>query len=64
MNNNIKISIIVPSFNSERYISRCLKSLINQTYKNLEIIVIDDCSTDNSCKIIEEFQKNIIILYY
>lgn len=65
MNNNIKISVIVPSFNSERYISRCLKSLINQTYKNLEIIVIDDCSTDNSCKIIEEFQKkynNIILL--
>ncbi|TKZ29207.1 glycosyltransferase family 2 protein, partial [Brachyspira catarrhinii] len=65
MNNNMKISVIVPSYNSERYISRCLNSLINQTYKNLEIIIIDDYSTDNSCKIIEEFQKkynNIIFL--
>ena len=62
---NYKISVIVPSYNSERYISRCLNSLINQTYKNLEIIVVDDCSTDNSYQIVKEFQNkhnNIISL--
>ena len=51
----IKISIIVPIYNAENYLSKCLESLVRQTFKNIEIILIDDCSTDNSKKIIEEF---------
>ena len=43
-----KISIIIPVYNVEKYIGKCLDSIINQTYKNLEIIVINDGSTDNS----------------
>ena len=53
----IKISIIVPIYNAENYLSKCLESLVRQTFKNIEIILIDDCSTDNSKKIIEEYIK-------
>ena len=45
---NHKISIVVPVFNVERYLDRCLKSLTNQTYTNIEIVLIDDGSTDSS----------------
>lgn len=52
-----KISVIVPVYNTEKYLSKCLESLINQTYKDFEIIVINDGSTDNSDKIIDEYIK-------
>lgn len=52
----IKISAIVPNYNSGRYIKRCLDSLLNQTYSVEEIIVVDDCSTDESLEIIKEYQ--------
>ena len=50
-----KISIIVPVYNVEDYIERCLYSLVNQTYKNIEIIVINDGSTDKSLEIAKKF---------
>ena len=46
------ISIIVPVYNVENYLERCLQSLINQTYKNIEIVCINDGSTDNSLNIL------------
>lgn len=49
------VSVIVPVYNSERYIARCIESIINQTYRNIEIIIINDGSTDKSVKIIEEY---------
>lgn len=52
-----KISVIVPVYNSEKYIERCLTSIINQTYKNIEIIIINDGSTDNSQGIIDKYVK-------
>lgn len=58
------ISIIVPVYNTEKYLSKCLDSLINQTYKNLQIILINDGSTDNSGKICEEYaNKDSRIIY-
>lgn len=48
-----KVSVIVPLYNTEQYIERCLKSICAQTYKNLEIIVVNDCSTDSSAAIVE-----------
>lgn len=52
-----KISIIVPIYNGEKYLSRCLDSLINQTYDNIEIICINDGSIDNSINILKEYRK-------
>ncbi|PXV91460.1 glycosyl transferase family 2 [Lachnotalea glycerini] len=51
------ISVIVPIYNVEKYIHRCLDSILRQTYKNLEIILIDDGSTDQSANICEEYKK-------
>jgi len=56
MNEN-KVSIITPLYNSEDFISQTIESVLAQTYKNWEMIIIDDCSTDNSVKIVKEFQK-------
>ncbi|MEE1227998.1 MAG: glycosyltransferase [Lachnospiraceae bacterium] len=52
-----KVSIIVPVYNNEEYIGRCIRSLLRQTYHNLEILVINDGSTDSSGDIIEKLQK-------
>ena len=52
-----KISVIVPVYNTEKYIKKCLDSIINQTYSNIEIIIINDGSTDNSELIINEYLK-------
>ncbi len=53
-----KVSIIVPVYNSEKYLDKCLKSLINQTLKDIEIVLVNDGSTDNSVKIIEKYLKD------
>ena len=52
------ISVIIPVYNVEKYIDRCLESVVNQTYKNLEIILVDDGSTDSSGKKCDEYAKN------
>lgn len=54
---NELISIVVPVYNAEKYLFRCIKSILNQTYKNLEIILVDDGSTDNSLIICKEFSN-------
>ncbi len=51
------ISIVVPVYNSQQYLSNCLDSILNQTYHNLEIVLVNDGSTDNSLNILEEYQK-------
>ena len=53
----MKLSVIVPVYNTEKYLSRCLDSILNQSFKNIEIIIVNDGSIDNSVKIIEEYQK-------
>lgn len=59
------ISIIIPVYNVEKYLVQCLESIINQTYKNFEVIIINDGSTDNSEKIIKSYQeKHSCIRYY
>ncbi|GHT52294.1 hypothetical protein AGMMS49982_12120 [Bacteroidia bacterium] len=52
---NMKISVIIPVYNVEKYLRECLESIVNQSYKNLEIIVVDDGSPDNSREIYNEY---------
>ncbi len=49
------LSIVIPVFNTDLYLKECLDSIINQTYSNIEIICVDDCSPDNSAEIIKEY---------
>ena len=56
-NSNIKISVIIPVYNVEKFLSQCLESIINQTYKNLEIICVNDGSTDKSLMILKQYEK-------
>ena len=54
----MKVSIIVAAYNIEDYIKRCMYSIVNQTFKDIEIIVVNDGSTDNTLNIINDFAKN------
>lgn len=58
------ISIIIPAYNEGRYIGQCIESLIKQTVKNFEIIVIDDGSTDDTKKIAENFDVSVISIFH
>ncbi len=58
------VSIIVTVFNSENYIANAIESIINQTYKNIELVIVDDGSTDNSSFIINSFKDKRIKYYY
>ena len=51
------VSVVVPLYNCERYIGECLDSLLAQTFKNFEVIVVDDCSTDDGVDIVENYQE-------
>lgn len=57
-NNDKKVSIVVPIYNREKFLDKCIKSLTNQTYKNVEIILVDDGSTDNSLEVCNNYAKN------
>ncbi len=63
--NSIKVSVIIPVYNVEKYLRQCLNSVVNQTLEDIEIIVINDGSTDNTLKIVQEYAtkyKNIKII--
>ena len=51
------ISVIIPLYNAESYIGQCLNSILAQTFKNFEVIVVDDCSTDNSVQVVESYRE-------
>lgn len=55
--NNIKISVVIPVYNVEKYLSRCVDSILNQTYNNIEIILVDDGSTDHSPQICDDYSR-------
>lgn len=57
-----KVSVVIPVFNSEKFLSESIESILNQTYKNIEIFAIDDGSTDDSLRILEQYSNKITIL--
>jgi glycosyltransferase involved in cell wall biosynthesis len=62
---NKKVSIIIPAYNAENWMQRCLKSCLDQTYENIEIIVVDDGSSDgtlNICREMSEKDDRIVVL--
>jgi glycosyltransferase involved in cell wall biosynthesis len=61
MNSNI-VSVILPVFNADKYVREALESVLSQTYKNIELICINDQSTDNSLSILESFGDKIILI--
>jgi len=58
----MKVSIIIPVFNVEKYLEECIESTLNQTYQDIEIIAVNDGSTDNSLQILEKFSNKIKII--
>jgi len=60
----MKLLVIMPLYNKEKYVRDAIESVLQQTYKNWELVIIDDCSTDNSVKIVEEYThlSNITLL--
>ena len=56
--NNLYFQSSFPFYNTERYLRRCLDSLVNQTFNDIEIIIVDDYSSGNCYEIVKEYQKN------
>ena len=55
---NFLVSVIIPNYNHARYLDERIQTILNQTYQNFELIILDDCSTDNSKEIIEKYRQN------
>ena len=55
------VSVIIPMYNAARFISQTLESLLYQTMKDFEVIVVDDCSTDNSVEVVESFKPKFAV---
>ena len=52
-----KLSVIVPVYNAEKYLNRCIRSILNQTYRNIELVLVDDGSTDKSVQICDKWTE-------
>ena len=50
-----EVSVVIPLFNAEKFVAECLESILIQTFKNFEVVVVDDCSTDSSCAVVESY---------
>ena len=51
------ISIILPTYNGQKFLSKSIESVLNQTYRNIELIIVNDCSTDNTFKICKKYAE-------
>ncbi len=57
-----KISVIVSVYNTRKYVKKCIESILNQTYENLELILVEDKSTDHSLEILKEYENHPKVL--
>jgi len=64
MNNGKLVSIAMTTYNGEKFLREQLDSIYNQTYKNIEVVVCDDCSTDSTIKILDEYKHKYSLKYY
>lgn len=60
--NSPKVSVIIPLYNQQQYVGEAIESILNQTYPNIEIIVVNDGSTDNPLSVLEKYKNNIILI--
>lgn len=65
MSNHIepKVSVIIPAYNCENYIRECLNSVVNNSYRNIEVIIVDDCSDDKTGEVCDFFANNDSRIY-
>ena len=61
---NDLVSIVMPSYNTGKYIAESIESVIKQTYKNWELLIVDDCSSDNTDEIVEPYLTDARIKYF
>ena len=59
----MKVSIVIPVYNAEKFIESCIKSALNQTYKDIEVIAVDDGSNDKSLELLQQFSDKIKIIH-
>ena len=59
-----KVSVIVPVYNAEKYLKQCLDSIVNQTLKDIEIVIVNDGSTDKSGEICKSYLSDSRVIYY
>ena len=62
MNNGIEISVVIPAYNVEKYIGNMIQAVLNQSFTNFELIIVDDCSKDNTVGVIQTFKDDRIVL--
>ncbi|GAI16908.1 unnamed protein product [marine sediment metagenome] len=62
-NNHPKVSVIIPTYNRANLLPRTIKSVLNQTFRDFELIIVDDGSTDNTKQVIERFQTDLRVKY-
>jgi glycosyltransferase involved in cell wall biosynthesis len=58
------VSILIANYNNKKFLKKCITSCLNQNYKNIEIIIFDDCSTDGSQNFLSKFRKKKILKYF